>query len=154
MYKSIVVGTNGTDKDLAVVGHAAALAKISGATIHIAHGFKPVTSIAAGIADSAPGAASIDFDALDEAIEAENETAIASARAVAAEAGVSAIEHSLGGEPADVLMELARDLNADLIVVGNHGMHTKKRFFQGSVANRVVHHATCSVLVVDVETHG
>ena len=61
---------------------------------------------------------------------------------------------ALTGEAADVLMELARELKADLIVVGNHGMHTKKRFFQGSVANRVVHHATCSVLVVDVETHG
>ena len=154
MYKSIVVGTNGTEKDLAVVSHAAGLANITGATLHIAHGFKSVTSIAAGIADSAPGAASIDFEALDEAIQAESENAFASARAIASEVGVSVTEHSLGGEPADMLIELARSLSADLIVVGNHGMHTKKRFFQGSVANRVVHHATCSVLVVDVETRG
>ena len=60
-------------------------------------------------------------------------------------------EHSVAGDAADVLLELADQVQADLVVIGNHGLHSRKRFLQGSVANRVVHHARCSVLVVDVE---
>lgn len=153
MYQSIVVGTDGSEKDLAVVRRAVELAATLGSTLHIAHGFKPVTSIAAGIADSAPGAASVDFEALDEAIEAENQHVIGDAAAIAEAAGVTVTTHATPGEPADVLCDLAKEVSGDLIVVGNHGMHSRKRFFQGSVANRVAHHAPCCVLIVDVESH-
>ena len=153
MYQSIVVGTDGSEKDLAVVRRAVELAATLGSTLHIAHGFKPVTSIAAGIADSAPGASSVDFEALDEAIEAENQHVIGDAAAIAAAAGVAVTTHATPGEPADVLCELAGEVGGELIVVGNHGMHSRKRFFHGSVANRVAHHAPCCVLIVDVESH-
>jgi nucleotide-binding universal stress UspA family protein len=151
MYQSIVVGTDGSEKDLTVVRRAVELAGRLGATVHIAHGFKPVTSIAAGIADSAPGASTVDFEALDEAIDAENRHVMGDAAAVAQAAGVTVTTHAMAGEPAEVLCDLAREVAGDLIVIGNHGLHSRKRFLQGSVANRVVHHAPCSVLVVDVE---
>ena len=153
MFASIVVGTDGSDRDLEVVRAAVRCATLSGGTVHIAHGFRPITSVAAGLADGAPGAASVDFEALDEAVEAENRHAIGAATAVAADAGVATTEHSVAGDAADVLVELAEQVSADLIVIGNHGLHSRKRFLQGSVANRVVHHARCSVLVVDVEDH-
>ena len=49
------------------------------------------------------------------------------------------------GNPADVLVRLAAECDADLLVIGNKGMH---RRVLGSVPNTVTHNAGCSVLVV------
>jgi len=49
------------------------------------------------------------------------------------------------GDPPDVLVQLARECQADLLVIGNKGMH---RRVLGSVPNTVTHRAECSVLVV------
>jgi nucleotide-binding universal stress UspA family protein len=49
------------------------------------------------------------------------------------------------GEPAEVLVRLAEECEADLLVVGNKGM---QRRVLGSVPNTVTHKAGCSVLVV------
>ena len=49
------------------------------------------------------------------------------------------------GDPADVLIRLAEECAADLIVIGNRGM---QRRVLGSVPNTVTHKATCSVYVV------
>jgi nucleotide-binding universal stress UspA family protein len=49
------------------------------------------------------------------------------------------------GDPADVLVRLAEDCGADLLVVGNKGM---QRRVLGSVPNTVTHRAHCSVVVV------
>ena len=49
------------------------------------------------------------------------------------------------GEPAEVLTRLAAECDADLLVIGNKGMH---RRVLGSVPNSVTHKASCSVYVV------
>lgn len=49
------------------------------------------------------------------------------------------------GDPAEVLVRLAEDCDADLLVIGNKGM---QRRVLGSVPNSVTHQAPCSVLVV------
>ncbi len=49
------------------------------------------------------------------------------------------------GDPAAVLVQLADECDADLLVIGNRGMH---RRVLGSVPNTVTHQAPCSVLVV------
>jgi nucleotide-binding universal stress UspA family protein len=49
------------------------------------------------------------------------------------------------GDPAEVLLRLAGEVGADLLVIGNKGM---KRRVLGSVPNTVTHKAECSVLVV------
>jgi nucleotide-binding universal stress UspA family protein len=49
------------------------------------------------------------------------------------------------GDPAEVLVRLAADCGADLLVIGNRGM---QRRVLGSVPNTVTHKAGCSVLVV------
>ena len=52
------------------------------------------------------------------------------------------------GDPADAILDVAEELEADLIVVGNKGMTGAKRFLLGSVPNKVSHHAPCSVLII------
>ncbi|MGH2715475.1 MAG: universal stress protein [Thermoleophilaceae bacterium] len=49
------------------------------------------------------------------------------------------------GDPGEVLVRLAEACEADVLVIGNKGMH---RRVLGSVPNTVTHRATCSVFVV------
>lgn len=51
------------------------------------------------------------------------------------------------GYPDKAIIDAAMEWKADLIVVGSHGRGFWGRLL-GSVSNGVVHHATCSVLVV------
>jgi nucleotide-binding universal stress UspA family protein len=52
------------------------------------------------------------------------------------------------GDPADVIVQEAKELDADLIVVGTTGHNPVARALLGSVSTSVVHHAPCDVLVV------
>ena len=49
------------------------------------------------------------------------------------------------GDAGDVLVRLASECGADMLVIGNKGM---KRRVLGSVPNTVAHNADCSVMVV------
>jgi nucleotide-binding universal stress UspA family protein len=51
------------------------------------------------------------------------------------------------GDPREVLVRVAREWDADLLVVGARGLGVVKRFLLGSVSTAVLHHAPCSVLV-------
>jgi len=52
------------------------------------------------------------------------------------------------GDPAHRIVEHAEKLGADLVVIPSHGHSGFKRWFLGSVAERVVRHAKCPVLVL------
>lgn len=54
----------------------------------------------------------------------------------------------VSGHPAEAIIEYARRHQIDLIVMGHRGMSNLQRFLVGSVADRVVDHAPCMVLVV------
>ena len=55
---------------------------------------------------------------------------------------------SIAGDPADVLLGVAEELDAAVIVVGNKGIGSLKRFVLGNVPSKVVHHAPCSIFIV------
>jgi nucleotide-binding universal stress UspA family protein len=65
-------------------------------------------------------------------------------------------EHQISGVHTDVrlgdpglgIADYAEEIGADLIVIPTHGYHGVKRFVLGSVADRVIRHAPCSVLVL------
>ena len=52
------------------------------------------------------------------------------------------------GHPADVILQEAKESNADLIIVGTRGHNAAQRLVMGSVSTTVVHNAPCDVLVV------
>ncbi len=52
------------------------------------------------------------------------------------------------GNAADIILNIAKERGADMIVVGSHGRHGAKKFLLGSVSSKVIEHATCDVLVV------
>ena len=53
----------------------------------------------------------------------------------------------LPGIPYEKIVHFAEENNADIIMIGHRGMSNLKRFFLGSVAAKVVAHASCSVYV-------
>jgi nucleotide-binding universal stress UspA family protein len=62
--------------------------------------------------------------------------------------GCAEVEHQhLTGRPWEVIVDRATALGCDLIVMGTHGSGGLRRALLGSVAEQVVRHATCSVLV-------
>jgi len=68
--------------------------------------------------------------------------------AAEAEAAGVVLHHRVaGGPPAAAICEEATDLQATILVVGTRGWGAGKRFLFGSVSNRVVHEASCPVLV-------
>ena len=52
------------------------------------------------------------------------------------------------GEPAEAIVDTARENGADLVIVGTRGENAAKRALMGSVSTSVLHHAPCDVLVV------
>ncbi len=52
------------------------------------------------------------------------------------------------GNPGRMICDRARSINADLIAIGRRGHSGLSELMAGSVSNYVVHHANCSVLVV------
>lgn len=57
----------------------------------------------------------------------------------------------LVGEPYDKILETAENEKFDLIVMGNRGFSKIKRFFTGSVTQRVISEAKCPVLVIHAD---
>jgi nucleotide-binding universal stress UspA family protein len=55
------------------------------------------------------------------------------------------------GHPGPLIRDLAKDWNADLIVMGRRGLNILTEVFLGSVSNYILHHAPCSVLVIHGE---
>ena len=54
----------------------------------------------------------------------------------------------LSGPPEEAIVDAAREIGADLLILGTHGRTGAARFFLGSVASRVIAAASCPVLTV------
>jgi nucleotide-binding universal stress UspA family protein len=144
MFKSIVVGTDGSETAEQAVRQAVELAKPLKATLHIVTGFLPVTpERVARQAAKVPQDMQWTVNPRDEI-----DAILADAAEIAKEAKLKVETYARQGDPADALLDVAEERGADLIVVGNKGMTGAKRFLLGSVPNKVSHHAPCSVLII------
>jgi nucleotide-binding universal stress UspA family protein len=54
----------------------------------------------------------------------------------------------LKGTPANLIVEKANELNADMIILGSHGHGLFHKALLGSVSESILRHAHCNVLVV------
>jgi nucleotide-binding universal stress UspA family protein len=62
--------------------------------------------------------------------------------------GISGTSFLMKGRPFEQIVHLAKELNADIIVMGTYGRRGADRILMGSVAERVIHYASCPVLVI------
>jgi nucleotide-binding universal stress UspA family protein len=70
-----------------------------------------------------------------------------------AEAEVQFFVHARIGKPAEEILELAREVGADMIFIGTHSKTGIERVLLGSVSERVVREARCPVMVVRAKTY-
>ena len=143
MFNSIVVGTDGSETAEKAVGQAMELAKVHGATLHVVTAFQPVSSEGFQSSRGVPAEFSSSASPRDAVDALLGEIAH-----LATEAAIPFETYARMGDPADALLDVAEERDADLIVVGNKGMTGAKRFLLGSVQNKVSHHAPCSVLII------
>jgi nucleotide-binding universal stress UspA family protein len=89
-------------------------------------------------------------DTLQKEVRGQAEEAVARARQVLTEASIKPVEiESLPvGDPKEVILDQAKNWDADLIVVGSHGYRGIDRLMLGSVSEAVAMHAHCSVEVI------
>ena len=144
MFGSIVVGTDGSETAGEAVRQATDLAKSVGARIHLVSAFEPV-----GNQRLREERTQVPDDMQWMVNEREDvEATLRGAGAKIEESGVDVETFARQGDPADAILDVAEEQNADLIIVGNKGMTGAKRFLLGSVPNKVSHHAPCSVLII------
>jgi nucleotide-binding universal stress UspA family protein len=144
VFSSIVVGTDGSDTATQAVRQAVDLARSVGARLELVSAYEPVPQ--QRLAEERRDAP----EDLQWAIgpREDVDAKLEAAAAIAREAGVQAELRPRQGDPADAILDVAEEHDADLIVVGNKGMTGAKRFLLGSVPNKVSHHAPCSVLII------
>jgi len=144
MFRSIVVGTDGSQTASEAVRQAVELAKEIGAKIQLVSAYEPVP---ASRLREEKREAPEDLQWMVNPRE-EVDNTLSEAADTVKEAGVDVETFARQGDPADAILDVAEETDADLIVVGNKGMTGAKRFLLGSVPNKVSHHAPCSVLII------
>lgn len=144
MFRSIVVGTDGSDTAQKAVDEAIDLAKSLNAKIWLVSAYEPVPkSRLREEARQAPADLQWTVNPRED-VDATLRDAAAQIR----DAGVDVETFAREGDPADAILDVAEERDADLIVVGNKGMTGARRFLLGSVPNKISHHAPCSVLII------
>jgi nucleotide-binding universal stress UspA family protein len=140
MASSIVVGTDGSKSADRAVHDAIDIAARDGARLHLVTAYPDPAWFRERIATSATPA---DVNLRDVA-----ESVGARLARAAEERGIDVETHAREGDPAEVILDIAKEQNADLIVVGSRGLSGVRRFLIGSVSAKVSEHAPCSVMIV------
>jgi nucleotide-binding universal stress UspA family protein len=141
MFKSIVVGTNGTETADIAVNRAVELAKLTGATLHVVSAYEPAPAHVGGSrppAEAAEWAISPHFK-VDAVLDRATD--------IAKGGGIEIEVHGPKGDAASAILSVAEEAKADLIVLGSKGMQGARRVL-GSVPNKVSHRAPCDVMIV------
>lgn len=143
MFERIVVGTDGSETAGEAVRQAVELAKATGARLDIVSAFEPVSATRLREeSGEIPGDVAYAVGPKEDV----NQVLEAASNSAQAE-GVEVATHAREGDPADAILDLAEEIDASLIVVGNKGMTGARRFLLGSVPNKISHHAPCSVYI-------
>jgi nucleotide-binding universal stress UspA family protein len=161
-YKTVIVGTDGSESSYRAVDKAAAVAKDAGATLVIAcayaaaRGEEQSGTMRGAWKGSKPSTGGRDRDQLgDEAYKVTGsspaESVLQDACDRARKVGVKDKDiqtDAVPGDPVDVLVDLIGKHSADLIIVGNRGLNSLAGRLLGSVPANVSHRAPCDVLIV------
>lgn len=141
MIATVAVGTDGSGTAAKAVHAAVDLAERYGARIVFISAYSPVDEVRLRHEKR---------DAPEEIQwtinpEEDVDATLRECEELAEERGLKWGSEAAQGDPADVLVRLADKHDADVLVIGNRGMH---RRVLGSVPNSVTHTANCTVYLV------
>lgn len=146
-YSMVVVGTDGSLSSLSAVRTAAELAATYGADLGVVCAYFQ----SSGSVLSSPRAEHSAFPVVSEDTAREY---LDEARGVAIDEGLDAEKISLyprSGSPIEALVEALQETNADLLVVGNRGVHSLSGRVFGNVPSGVLRKASVDVMIVHTD---
>lgn len=174
MPKRIITAYDGSENARRAVTAAAELAKDYGAELHLLHvvgsGAVPdalvhmaeiehltegrrtpnpqnVANVFGNLATAERAGASL--GAAHEVHQALGERLLKNAAGIARDNGATSVEAMLReGSPAEAILKAAKEIDADLIVLGTRGLSDLKGLLLGSVSHKVIQFSPCSCLVV------
>ncbi len=140
MYKKILVPTDGSEFAKKAQKHALFLAKVSGAEI------VAVSVTENNFVNGLP----LDDEVyqLNQILKERSEENLKEFDELNDNNDLKITHVIREGSPAKVILEVAKDEDIDLIVMGSSGKSGFDRFIMGSVADKVVNSAKCAVLVI------
>ncbi|MDD1661352.1 MAG: universal stress protein [Methanomicrobiales archaeon] len=140
MFQSILAAIDGSRRSEAALDVAIGEAKLHGAALHV------VYVIETGLFSSIP--MDNTWEVIYGLLETQGKEAHLAALKRAESQGIGITTHLKEGHAGNEILKLARELDADLIVVGSHGKSELDRILLGSISSFVVGHSTVSTLVV------
>ena len=141
-YQTVLVGTDGSDSSLRAVDKAGQIAAGSGAKVIVATAYLPQ-------GDDQRAADVLKDEGYKMSGNAPIYAILREATDRAKAAGANEVEEkAIVGAPVDALVDLAAEVNADLLVVGNVGLSTIAGRLLGSVPANVARRSKTDVLIV------
>lgn len=137
MYDRILVPTDGSTGTAHVTLQALDLAAQYGAEVHALSVID--TDVSTLLSEAGTGT---------RGLRTRAEKAVGMIEQMGAGHGVEVTTEIREGDPAETILAYADEVGADLLVAGTHGRSGVKRHLLGSVAERLVRHATCPVMTV------
>jgi nucleotide-binding universal stress UspA family protein len=147
-YRNVVLATDFSEPAKEAAAHAVALARCAGATLHLLHVIEEFSYWESFSLQTFPSPEVLD--------ELERNAALALADLIEDEQArreLSIVTHVRHGKPFVEIIRAARELDADVLVVGSHGQSSLAETLFGSTAEKVVRKAPCAVLVVRHPEH-
>jgi nucleotide-binding universal stress UspA family protein len=140
----ILAAIDGTPASTLALDTATILAaRLDQADLHVVHVVGPLLGFG--------GPEAVPDPSLGDLMEGSREL-LADARALCPYLQITT--HSVVGTPALEIVRLAKDVDADVIVVGSHNRTAGERWLLGSVSEQVVRKAGCAVVVARPKAHG
>jgi nucleotide-binding universal stress UspA family protein len=147
MYQRILVALDGSHSSQRALKEAVSLARLTKGTVY------PVY-----VVDKTPLSYAGYYDPITllEALRREGRSVLVAAEQACATAGVQCSaerveSNSVSDDIASAVLRHAKQLHADLLVLGTHGRRGVRRLVMGSVAEQVLRFAHCPVLLVHEE---
>jgi nucleotide-binding universal stress UspA family protein len=144
----IVVGVDGSPVAIPVLEAAIAEAKLRRAKLHVVH----VVYVPATWVDGMTFMPGNLIDSAYEAAEAIKKSVWERVGSALEGSDVESVQVDRSGYPPDEIVDYARSIDADLIVVGSRGFGDLKSLLLGSTSHRVSHLSPCDVLIVKTKS--
>lgn len=140
-FKTILVSLDFSESATSALNVAVKLAGALGAELHLLHVFRYPMQIA--VAAPVPQTSEV-----ERGVRQRGQSQLDAAAELARNAGLTVTTHLLEGEVAPTIVEVAKDLAIDMIVLGRRGMSRLQQIMLGSVADHTLRLAPCPVLIV------
>ena len=158
MFTNILVALDTSENNKLVFEQALSLARLTSANLMLLHAISPdengvVEPMMLSNMDYYPGWGDEKMKIYIEKLETHKKESLQMLQEFCSQANTENINTEFTqnvGSPGKLICNLAKNWNADLIVIGRRGLSGITEFLIGSVSNYVLHHAPCSVHIIQI----